>query len=161
MQRSSHRLSGTATILALVATLALGLVPTAALGDDGGAQERAATARAIEELDPAIRAALIARTSKTPTAPAIVGVIPATSGSYSGGPDRRYAALAYPESDTTAPASGAGAVGGADRPDAPPVTEDGFAWRAAALGLAVGIAGMFLGLGCVTLARQHGRLRSA
>ena len=154
MQRSSHRFRGTATILAVVATLVLGIVPTA-LGADGGHQ-RAATAREIEELDPAIRAALIARTTKT--APAIVGVTPET-GSYSGGPDRRDTALVYPESDTT-PAA-AGAVGDTDRPDAAPASEGGFAWGAAALGLAVGIACMFLVLACVTLARQHGRLRSA
>lgn len=37
---------------------------------------------------------------------------------------------------------------------------DEFAWRAAAIGLGAGIAAMSLLLGCVTLARSHGRLRS-
>jgi hypothetical protein len=37
---------------------------------------------------------------------------------------------------------------------------DEFAWRAAAIGLGAGIAAMCLLLGCVTLVRSHGRLRS-
>ena len=37
---------------------------------------------------------------------------------------------------------------------------DEFAWGAAAVGLAAGIAAMSLLLGCVTLVRSHGRLRS-
>ena len=42
----------------------------------------------------------------------------------------------------------------------PSVGTDEFAWGAAALGLGVGIAAMCVLLGCVTLVRSHGRLRS-
>jgi hypothetical protein len=41
------------------------------------------------------------------------------------------------------------------------VPEQGFAWGDAFVGAAVGIAGMCLVLGCVTLVRHDGRLRSA
>jgi hypothetical protein len=40
------------------------------------------------------------------------------------------------------------------------VGEDAFAWGAAALGLGAGVAAMCVLLGCVTLVRSHGRLRS-
>jgi hypothetical protein len=43
---------------------------------------------------------------------------------------------------------------------APPAAGEAFAWRAAALGLAAGIAAMCVLLGCLTLVRSHGRLRS-
>jgi hypothetical protein len=55
----------------------------------------------------------------------------------------------------------------ADAPSTPvgvvsePVVDDGFAWRAAALGLAAGVVGMSILLGCVTLVRHDGRLRNA
>lgn len=117
MQRSSHRIRGYTAVLALVATLALGIAPTA-LADDG-ARERLMAARAIEELDPAIRAAMIARTATTETPPPASVVVPA------------------------------------------PVVDDGFAWKAAALGLAAGVGAMCVLLGCVTLVRHDGRLRSA
>ena len=42
-----------------------------------------------------------------------------------------------------------------------PAADDRFAWGAAALGLGVGVAGMCVVLGCVTLVRHDGRLRSA
>jgi|SRR5688572_14759465 hypothetical protein len=41
-----------------------------------------------------------------------------------------------------------------------PAVGDEFAWGAAALGLGAGIAAMCFLLGCVTLVRSHGRLRS-
>jgi hypothetical protein len=41
-----------------------------------------------------------------------------------------------------------------------PVDGEAFAWGAAALGLGAGIAAMCVLLGCVTLVRGHGRLRS-
>lgn len=42
-----------------------------------------------------------------------------------------------------------------------PATEgDEFSWGAAAVGLGAGVAAMCLLLGCVTLVRSHGRLRS-
>jgi hypothetical protein len=41
-----------------------------------------------------------------------------------------------------------------------PGAAESFAWGAAALGLGAGIAAMCVLLGCVTLARSHGRLRS-
>jgi hypothetical protein len=42
-----------------------------------------------------------------------------------------------------------------------PTADDEFAWGAAAIGVAVGMAGMCLVLGCVTLVRHHASLRSA
>ena len=42
-----------------------------------------------------------------------------------------------------------------------PSAGDGFAWGAAALGLGIGIAATCVLLGCVTLVRNDGRLRSA
>jgi hypothetical protein len=44
---------------------------------------------------------------------------------------------------------------------APSSPSDGFAWGAAGLGLLVGVGGMCIALGCVTLLRHDGRLRSA
>ena len=41
-----------------------------------------------------------------------------------------------------------------------PAAGDAFAWGAAVLGLGAGIAAMCVLLGCVTLVRSHGRLRS-
>jgi hypothetical protein len=42
-----------------------------------------------------------------------------------------------------------------------PSPDDGFAWGAALLGLGAGVIGMCVLLGCVTLVRHDGRLRSA
>jgi hypothetical protein len=112
----SHALRVCATTIALTTILALGLAP-AALGDDW-ARERAAVARAVDGLDPAIRTAVAARSSEVATSPAVV--VPT-----------------------------------------PPAVDEGFAWGAAALGLGAGIAGMCVLLGCVTLVRHDGRLRSA
>lgn len=88
-----------------------------------------------------------------------------TPGSYAGGPDRSAAAFARYGLDPairTSIAAPSPAL-----PIAAPATvvisapaDGGFAWRAAALGLAVGIAGMVFLLGCVTLVRHDGRLRS-
>ena len=41
-----------------------------------------------------------------------------------------------------------------------PTGREEFAWGAAALGLGAGVAAMCVLLGCVTLVRSHGRLRS-
>ena len=87
-----------------------------------------------------------------------------TPGSYAGGPDRSEAAFVRYGIDPairTPVATPSRAL-----PIAMPATmvmsapEDGFAWRAAGFGLAVGIAGMLFLLGCVTLVRHEGRLRS-
>ena len=106
-----------AAIVALVAMLALGVVPSA-LGDDW-ARDRSA-ADAVQQLDPAIRAAIAARPVES------TGVA------------------------TSRPAVVSAAVAG----------DDEFAWGAAAVGLGAGVAAMCLLLGCVTLVRSHGRLRS-
>lgn len=45
-------------------------------------------------------------------------------------------------------------------PVATPSGDEAFAWGAAALGLGAGIASMCALLGCLTLVRNHGRLRS-
>ena len=119
-------------LTATVALVALGITP-AALGSAGGPdRSEAAFAR--------------------------------TSGSYAGGPDRSDAAFsryALASAIRTPIAASSPAL-----PIAVPTTvvvsepEDGFAWRAAGFGLAVGIAGVLFLLGCVTLVRHDGRLRS-
>ena len=114
MQHPSRRTSRFTAIAAVVAILSLGVAP-AAFGDDW-ARDRAAGA-AVQQLDPAIRTAVVARTAEVTT--------------------RSVAA-----------------------PSVPLVDEDAFAWGAAALGLGAGVATMCLLLGCVTLVRSHGRLRS-
>lgn len=48
-----------------------------------------------------------------------------------------------------------------ERATAPPAGDDGFAWGAAALGLAAGIVGACVLLGAVTLLRGQDRLRNA
>ena len=87
-----------------------------------------------------------------------------TPGSYAGGADRSEAAFARYGTDSAIRAP----IGSPSPalPIAVPATvvvsapADGFAWRAAAFGLAVGIAGVLFLLGCVTLVRHDGRLRS-
>jgi hypothetical protein len=115
MQCRSHHSSGYAATLALVAmlALALGLAPTA-FGDDWARDRAAATA--VQELDPAIRIAMVGAAAAAPTTSIV-----------------------------------------ATAPDG----DDGFAWGAAALGLGAGVIAMCALLGCVTLVRSHGRLRSA
>jgi len=114
MQCRSRHSRGYAATLAIVATLALGFTSSAS-GDDW-ARDRAADA-AVQQLDPAIQTALVARAAEFTATPAA-----ATSG--------------------------------------PMVNEDEFAWGAAAVGLVAGVATMCLLLGCVTLVRGNGRLRS-
>jgi hypothetical protein len=67
MQRRSRHSRGYAAILAVVAMLALGVTP-AAFGDDW-ARDRAADA-AMQQLDPAIRTAIVARTAEVTATPA-------------------------------------------------------------------------------------------
>ncbi len=114
MQHPSHRTSRFTAIAAVVAILSLSVAP-AAFGD-AWARDGAAGAT-VQQLDPAIRTAIVARTA-----------------------------------DVTATSPSAASV--------PLVDEDEFAWGAAALGLGAGVAAMCLLLGCVTLVRSNGRLRS-
>ena len=115
MRNSSRNPSGSVLIAALVTTFTLALAP-AAFGDDW-ARDSAATA-AAQELDPAIRTAIVvARTAAVPVTPPVVASTSVTGG-------------------------------------------DEFAWGAAALGLGAGVAAMCVLLGCVTLVRSNGRLRS-
>jgi len=114
MQRRSRHSRGYAATLAVVATLALGATPTAS-GDDW-ARDRAADA-AVQQLDPAIQTAIVAR-----------------------------------RAELTATSAAAASV--------PMVNEDAFAWGAAVAGLVAGVAAMCVLLGCATLVRSNGRLRS-
>lgn len=117
MLHSLRRPRRLALFAALLATLALGVAPTAS-GDDW-ARDRVAAA-AVQGLDPAIRTAIAARSVE----PTLTATSPSRVASES-------------------------ATGG-----------DEFAWGAALVGLGAGIAAMSLLLGCVTLVRSHGRLRS-
>jgi hypothetical protein len=95
-------------------TVALALVPTA-LGDNWARYR--ADAVAVQGLDPAIRTAIVARSTMPPPASVTLPVVSPS--------------------------------------------DDGFAWGAAALGLATGIAAMSGVLACVSLLRHDGRLRNA
>jgi hypothetical protein len=109
-----RRLAHRTTLVAVLVTLALALVPNAF--GDGWARERADMV-AMQGLDPALRTAIVAHsTAPTP----VVTTLPRVSSS-----------------------------------------DDGFAWGAAALGLATGIAAMCAVLVCVSLMRHDGRLRNA
>lgn len=114
MNRSLRPVTRLAAAVALVAVLTVAAAPAA--GADDWARDRAAVT-ALHGLDPAIRAAIAARSAEAPTAPDAVVTVPSAEG--------------------------------------------GFAWGAAALGLGVGAAAMCVLLGCVTLVRNDGRLRSA
>ena len=114
MKRRSRHSRGYAATLAVVAMLALGVTP-AAFGDDW-ARDRAADA-AVQQLDPAIQTAIVARRAEVTATPAAAASVPM-------------------------------------------VNEDEFAWGAAVVGLVAGMAAMCVPLGCVTLVRSNGRLRS-
>jgi len=154
MERRSRIRTCVAT-LALAVTLALGVTP-AAFGDDSSTpaqpsaierlmrQERArqaelarydATARHTEwsAMLEARERAMVVRSDPADLDPAIRTAIAA----------RTAEASAPPTVGVSRPAAG-----------------HEFAWGAAALGLGAGIAAMCVLLGCVTLVRSHGRLRS-
>ena len=152
--KPSARLAATMTLLAC---LGLG-VSSASAGSYAGGPDRADAAFARYELDPAIRTAIASHSA---------GAVSVTSsdGGYAGGPDRSEGAFARYELDpairTAIAARSSEARVAMPAAEATPAPGDGFAWGAAALGLAFGIAGMCLVLGCVTLVRHDGRLRSA
>lgn len=83
MRRSAHRLRMYSAALVLAASSALGLAP-AAFGDDW-ARDRAAVVGAIEDLDPAIRTAVVARTSESPATPPVVASAPAVDDGFAWG----------------------------------------------------------------------------
>ena len=103
---------GLATLVLTTASLG---TASAALSDAWGHDD--AVAQRVQQLDPAIRTAIAART-----------VVP----------------MPVAAVEVAAPTTGAG-----------------FAWRAAALGAAAGALALATLLGCVTLVRHDGRLRSA
>jgi hypothetical protein len=141
----------------LLAFLALGVAP-ALPGSYAGGPDRSAAALARYELDPAIRAAIAARS---------VGLVavPSSRGSYAGGPDRAEGAFARHELDPAVRTAieARSAEMSAVSPVAVVVStpDAGFAWGAAAVGLGAGMAAMCVLLACVTLVRNDGRLRSA
>jgi hypothetical protein len=132
-----------AATLAVLALVALGISPAALASYSGGPDRSDAASLAAD------------RSSST--------------GSYSVGPDRSAVPHAGYELDPairTAIAARATQTPVAlpvAKPVAEPIlaSDDGFAWGAAALGLAFGVVGMSLVLGCVTLVRNDGRLRNA
>jgi hypothetical protein len=114
MRHPIRPLARRTALVAVLVTVALGLVPTAF--GDGWARDRA-EAVTVQGLDPAISTAIAARsTARTPVAATLPRVSP---------------------------------------------SDDGFAWGAAGLGLATGIAAVCLVLACVSLVRHDGRLRNA
>jgi hypothetical protein len=134
--------------VAALATVALALVPTAF--GDGWARDRA-DAVAMQSLDPALRTAIAAR-----SAALALGVDGSHGGVKTGvaeGLDPAVRAAIAARSAAPAPVS-------ETLPRVSP-PDDGFAWGAAALGLATGIAAMCALLACVSLVRHDGRLRNA
>jgi hypothetical protein len=169
MQRSLQRPPRLATIVALVTLVTLGIAP-ASPGYSGGpdrfdaASLKADTTSALGSYSggPDRLDAASLRAGRT----TLAAVAPTTTAGSAGGPERTRGTLADYELDPAIRFAIAKRATGAT-PVAAPVTEaipapdNGFAWGAAALGLGAGIAGMFLVLGCVTLVRHDGRLRSA
>ena len=162
MQRRSRRMRGSAANLALVLTLALGVTPAAFGGESASPTQPSAMERLLRHEDahqvelarePFARqnelvSMLDAR--ERALAAGLEAVAPAVAGNDRLGldPAIRTAMLARASGPTT------GSVAVA------PVGGDAFAWDAAAIGLAAGVAAMCVVLGCVTLVRSHGRLRS-
>jgi hypothetical protein len=132
MQRRFHRAPRYTTVI-LAALLAFGPAP-AAFGDDGGVVTRQTD---LTRMLDARERALVYRSETSP----VLDLDPAI----------RTAILAR--------ASVAGTTTRAVPPAA--AAADGFAWGAAALGFGAALAGVCVLLGCVTLVRHDGRLRSA
>ena len=156
MQRRSHRQRGYASTVAVVALVALGLAP-AALGDDRAASsEPSAIERLIRQED--ARRIDLATDDATTMQNDLATMLDARERAMVMRPDAVSALDPAIRTAMVAHASAAATTG----PDVPQATSgaDAFAWGAAALGLAAGVAAMCVLLGCVTLVRSHGRLRS-
>lgn len=154
MHRPSHRWSR--AILGLVAMLALGLPQAAFGGDSVTASQPSAIERLVRQEN--ARASELARLDAVATQNELATMLDA----------REQALIARPgPADGLDPAiraamiARASAAAGTPAADAPsPAPGEEFAWGAAALGLGAGVAAMCVLLGCVTLVRSHGRLRS-
>ena len=132
MHRRFRRVKDIAMILAPVAMLALGLARPAVADGSAAPAQPSAIERLVRQED--ARAAELVRFEAIAKQQDVWATLDA----------RERAMVAGPE---TAPV-------------ASPAGGEAFAWGAAALGLTVGIAAMCALLGCLTLVRSHGRLRS-
>lgn len=162
MQHRPRRVRDSAASLALVAMLALGITPGALSADSVSPSQPSAIERLIRQED--ARKTELARYDGIPrqndlstmldarerAMVARLGIATSTVPDDSLDPAIRTAIVAHAASAATTTSVVTPASAG----------DDGFAWSAAALGLGAGIAGMCTLLGCVTLVRSHGRLRS-
>ena len=154
MHRPCHRSSQ--ALLALVTMLAIGVPHAAFAGDSVTTSQPSAIERPVRQEAP--RASELARLDAVARENELSTMLDA----------REQALIARPgPSDGLDPAirtamiaraSAAAATAPADDPS--PARGEEFAWGAAALGLGAGVAAMCVLLGCVTLVRSHGRLRS-
>ena len=164
MQRRSHR-RGAHGDVALVALVALGLAP-AALGDDRAASsEPSAIERLIRQEDARRRtstddATTVQNTWRRCSMPASERWAPEDRSDRCRLADDAVSALDPAIRTAMVAHASAAATTGPDVPRVADLRTDAFAWGAAALGLAAGVAAMCVLLGCVTLVRSHGRLRS-
>ena len=165
MQHRSRRMRDSATSLAVVAMLVLGITPGALGAERASPTQPWAMERLVRQedahrselaaYDPFARQNGLVSMLDARERALVVGleaVAPAVARNDRSGldPAIRTAMLTRAASGpTTGPVVSAAPVGG-----------DAFAWGAAALGLGAGIAAMCVLLGCVTLVRSHGRLRS-
>ena len=154
MHRPSHRSS--LAILALAAMLALGL-PHAALGSGSVA---ASQPSAIERLvrQERARASELARLDAVASQNELSTMLDAREEALIARPGTADGLDPAIRTAMIARASAAAAAPAVDVPSTAGGEE--FAWGAAALGLGAGVAAMCVLLGCVTLVRSHGRLRS-
>jgi hypothetical protein len=137
-------------LVAVFATVALALVLVPTAFGDGWARDRA-DAIAMQGLDPAISTAIAARSA---AAASVASTVPFVL------PSDDAQGLDPAISTAIAARSAAPAPVAATPPRVSP-SDDGFAWGAAALGLATGIATLCAVLVCVSLFRHDGRLRNA
>ena len=136
MQRSSHRRTSAVTTLAIIGTLAL--LPSVALGEGSAVGfHPSAIERLVLQED--ARRAELARFAAIGGDDALPAMLDA----------RERAMVANASAATRAPLDTATRSGAGGE----------FAWGAAALGLAAGVAAMCVLLGCGTLIRSPGRLR--
>ena len=154
MNRRSHRSRRWRASLA-VAVLAFGVVP-AAIGADGAAPSESSTIERLIRQEDA-RKAELAAFEATARRNELTRMLD--------GRERAMLVGSETASDALDPAIRTAIL--ARAPATPPVVslapragDDDFAWGAAALGLGAGMAVMCVLLGCVTLVRSHGRLRS-
>lgn len=164
MQTRSHHVRGCTATAALIATLSLGLAP-AAFGENRAAPSQPSTIERLVRQEDA-RQVELARYDAIADQYTRSMMLDARERAMAAG-RAPTAAVARddrsgldPAIRTAIVAHGSVAGATASDPALSPTAGAAFAWSAAAIGLGAGVAFMCILLGCVTLVRSHGRLRS-